>query len=89
MEILNMLDLGRTEERNTVAKPTNPQNVEINDWSKTVAGWCQRVSKSQLTLVEAVTKRTFAEVRSVEATLWMVGHSSKSGVPRWRRGSNK
>jgi hypothetical protein len=32
-------------------KPENPQNAEINDWGKTVGAWCQRMSKSQLTLV--------------------------------------
>jgi hypothetical protein len=47
----------RINPRNTDAKAINPQNAEINDWRKTVAAWCQRMSKSELTLVEAMTKR--------------------------------
>jgi hypothetical protein len=31
MEILNIADLGRIKERNTVAKATNPQDAEITD----------------------------------------------------------
>jgi hypothetical protein len=55
MEILNIVIGRRVDARNTDAKALNPQNAEINDWSKTVAAWCQRMSKPQLTLVETVT----------------------------------
>jgi hypothetical protein len=55
MEILNIVIGRRVDARNTDAKAINPQNAEINDWNKTVAAWCQRMSKSQLTLVEMVT----------------------------------
>jgi hypothetical protein len=36
----------RITARNTDAKAINPQNAEINDWSRTVAAWCQRMSRN-------------------------------------------
>jgi hypothetical protein len=72
MEILNIVIERRVHARNMDAKAINPQNTEINDWSKTVAAWCQRMSKSQLTLVEMVTK--------CRSKIRVVGHPPKSGV---------
>jgi hypothetical protein len=58
MEILNMLDLLPSTRRNTVAKAINPQSAEITEESKNRSSIVSQMSKSQLTLVEAMDNDT-------------------------------